>query len=170
MRQIEGFKGKYLPKEVRLIGADGSQIGIVSVREAQEKAREAGLDLVGVNERSKPPVCKIMDYGKFKYEQKKAAKESRKKQHTVDNKEIKVRPNIGDNDLNIKIKKIKELLGEGCRVKITVQFRGREMAHTENGFTIISYVLQELEGIGELDSKANKEGRTVFAYVKPVKA
>ena len=116
-------------REVRLIGADGEQLGIVSSREAQKIADEAGLDLVKIAPNAKPPVCKVIDYGKYRYEQARKEKDAKKKQKTVELKEIRLSPNIEANDLNTKMNAAKKFLAKGNKVKITLRFRGREMAH-----------------------------------------
>ena len=119
-------------KEVRLIGPDGSQMGIVSAKEAMAKAQEAGLDLVKIAPQAKPPVCKIIDYGKYRYELARKEKEAKKKQKTIDVKEVRLSPNIDTNDLNTKVNAARKFLSKGDRVKVTLRFRGREMAHMAN--------------------------------------
>ena len=118
-------------REIRLIGANGEQLGIMSAREAQEMADEAGLDLVKIAPQAKPPVCKIIDYSKFRYEQSRKEKEARRKQKTVEIKEIRMSPNIDTNDLNTKIAAARKFLEKGNKVKVSIRFRGREMAHTQ---------------------------------------
>ena len=131
-------------REVRLIGAGGEQVGIVPAFKALEAAREQGLDLVEVSPDARPPVCKILDYGKYKYEHEKREKEARKKQHIVVVKEIKIRPKIGEHDLEVKLKHVKEFFLEGDRVRLVITFRGREMAHQELGRAILDKALTAL--------------------------
>ena len=132
-------------KEVRLVSADGEQLGIMSSREALERAAEQNLDLVKISPTANPPVCKLMDYGKFKFEQTKREKEARKNQHVVEIKEVRMSPGIDVNDFNVKLRNAQKFLAEGNRVKVTVRFRGREMAHTDIGrglllkFAAVSY-------------------------------
>ncbi|MEG0765502.1 MAG: translation initiation factor IF-3, partial [Pseudoflavonifractor sp.] len=120
-------------KEVRLVGVEGEQLGIVSASEALDKAVEQGLDLVKISPNATPPVCKLMDYGKYKFEQAKRDKEARKNQHVVEIKEVRMSPGIDVNDFNVKLRNAQKFLSEGDRVKVTVRFRGREMAHTDIG-------------------------------------
>ena len=124
-------------KEVRLIGEDGEQIGIVSVKEAMQMAREADLDLVKISPNAKPPVCKIIDYGKFRYEQMRKDKEAKKKQKVMETKEVRLSPNIDVNDLNTKANQARKFLGKGDKVKVSLRFRGREMAHVNVGKEIL---------------------------------
>ena len=124
-------------KEVRVIGEDGEQLGIMSAKEALKLAEEAGVDLVKIAPTAKPPVCKIVDYGKFKYEQTRKEKEAKKKQKVVEIKEIRLSPNIDTNDLNTKINAAKKFISKGDRVKVTLRFRGREMAHMQNSKHIL---------------------------------
>ena len=120
-------------REVRLIGADGAQLGVMSAREAQARADEAGLDLVKISPTATPPVCKLMDYGKYRFEQAKREKEAKKNQHVVEVKEVRMSPGIDIGDFNTKLRNAQKFLAEGNRVKVTVRFRGREMAHTDIG-------------------------------------
>ena len=124
-------------REVRLIGQDGEQLGIMSAREAQKIALEAELDLVKIAPTAKPPVCKIIDYGKYKYEQTRKEKEAKKKQKTVDVKEVRLSPNIDTNDLNTKVNNAKKFIQKGNKVKVTLRFRGREMAHVQQSLSLI---------------------------------
>ncbi len=135
-------------KEVRLIGQDGEQLGIMSAREAMKIAVEAELDLVKIAPMAKPPVCKIIDYGKYKYELVRKEKEAKKKQKTVEVKEIRLSPNIETNDLNTKINAAKKFISKGNKVKITLRFRGREMAHVQNSKHILDDFAEELSDIG----------------------
>ncbi len=148
-------------KEVRLVGENGEQLGIVSSREAQQIADDAGLDLVKIAPTAKPPVCKIVDYGKYKYEQIRREKEARKKQRTVDIKEIRLSPNIDTNDLNTKINAAKKFLGKGDKVKITLRFRGREMAHMGSSKHILDDFAKSLAEISVIEKPAKIEGRSM---------
>ena len=125
---------------VRLIGADGENIGVVTAREAMDLADEAGLDLVEISPNADPPVCKILDYGKYKYEAQKKKNEAKKKQKIIDVKEIKLRPNIDDHDYDVKMRNMRRFLGDGDKVKVTLRFRGREMAHQELGAVVLKRV------------------------------
>ncbi len=133
----------------------------MSAREAQAKADEAGLDLVKIAPKAKPPVCKIVDYGKFRYEQTRREKEAKKKQKTVEIKEIRLSPNIGTNDLNTKATNARKFLTKGNRVKVTVRFRGREMAHTQNGRDILDAFAKLLEDISQVEKEPKMEGRNM---------
>src|SRR3546814_9598195 len=130
---------------VRLVGADGEMIGFVHIRDALRAAEEAGLDLVEVSPNAEPPVCKILDYGKYKYEIQKKKNEARKKQKVIDVKEIKLRPNIDDNDYNVKMRNARRFIEEGDKVKVTMRFRGREMAHQDLGMDVLVRVRDELD-------------------------
>ena len=153
--------------QVRVIGDDGSQIGILTTREAIAMAQAKGLDLVEVAPTARPPVCKIMDYGKFKYEQNRAAKAAKKKQHQMQLKEVKMRPKIEDHDYDFKVKHAREFLEQRDKVKFTVTFRGREMAHQELGYKIIEQVLQDLADIAVVEQPPRAEGRTVSLVLSP---
>ena len=155
-------------KEVRLIGENGEQLGIVSTREAMKLAEDAGLDLVKIAPTAKPPVCKIVDYGKFKYDQLRKEKEARKKQRTVENKEIRLSPNIDTNDLNTKMNAARKFITKGDRVKITLRFRGREMAHMNNSRHILDDFAENLSDIAVIEKAPKVEGRsmTMFLTVK----
>jgi len=155
-----------VPK-VRLIDETGSQVGVVPTREAQTKAQEAGLDLVEVVPNSTPPVCKIMDYGKFRYDQTKKEKESRKSQKQIKVKEVKVKPNIDDHDLQTKLRRAKEFLEKGDKVKLTCSFRGREMAHPEIGEALIRRICGELEELGAPEAPSKRMGRFLTVVVAP---
>ena len=152
-------------KEVRVIGADGEQLGIMSAREALAKAEEEGLDLVKIAPTAKPPVCKIVDYGKFKYEQMRKEKEAKKKQHTVEIKEIRLSPNIDTNDLNTKINSARKFLVKGDRVKITLRFRGREMAHMNASKHILDDFAKALEDICTVEKAPKVEGRSMTMFL-----
>lgn len=158
--------------EVRLIDDNGEQRGIVSTQEALQMAIDAGLDLVEVAPNAKPPVCKILDYGKYKYEQEKKLREARKNQTQIKLKEIRMQPKIEKHDLAFKTKHVAEFLGEGNKVKVTIRFRGRELAHTELGKVVLDRVLDILEQneVGyNLDRKALMEGRFMSMILSPAK-
>ena len=144
-------------KEVRLIGPDGAQLGIVSSREAFAKAQEAGLDLVKIAPQAKPPVCKIIDYGKYRYELSRKEKEAKKKQKTIDIKEVRLSPNIDTNDLKTKVNAARKFLSKGDRVKVTLRFRGREMAHVNYSKQILDSFYEKLEDIAVIDKNAKME-------------
>ena len=152
-------------KEVRLIGEDGEQLGIVSSRDALKMAEEAGLDLVKIAPTAKPPVCKIVDYGKYKYEQERKEKEAKKKQKVIDIKEIRLSPNIDTNDLNTKIGAARKFLTKGDRVKITLRFRGREMAHMNNSKHILDDIAQSLSDIAVVEKAPKVEGRSMTMFL-----
>ena len=152
-------------KEVRLIGEDGEQLGIVSSRDALKMAEEAGLDLVKIAPTAKPPVCKIMDYGKFRYEQARKEKEAKKKQKVIDVKEIRLSPNIDTNDLNTKTAAARKFLTKGDRVKITLRFRGREMAHMNNSKHILDDIAQSLSDIAVVEKAPKVEGRSMTMFL-----
>ncbi|MFN2420135.1 MAG: translation initiation factor IF-3 [Gemmatimonadota bacterium] len=152
---------------VRLIDDGGEQIGIVPVDEALAKARDKNLDLVEVAPNARPPVCKIMDYGRYKYEQAKAEREARKKQHVTQMKEIKMRPNIEEHDFEFKTRHIRRFLEERNKVKVTIMFRGREMAHTENGMEVLDDVIEELGDLAIVEQQPRMEGRNLFLILSP---
>jgi translation initiation factor IF-3 len=146
---------------------DGEQIGVVSVEEALDIAREQGYDLVEVAPKASPPVCRIMDYGKYKYEQSKRAKEAKKHQHTILVKEMKFRPKTEDHDYQFKLKHIKKFLADGNKAKITVRFRGREMAHTELGRKILERLVHDTEDIASVEQQPKLEGRNMILVLGP---
>ena len=148
-------------REVRLIGADGEQIGVVSSREAQKIADEARLDLVKIAPNAKPPVCKVIDYGKYRYEMARKDKEAKKKQKTVELKEIRLSPNIDTNDLNTKMNAAKKFLAKGNKVKITLRFRGREMAHMSSSKHILDDFAENLSDIAVVEKAPKIEGRSI---------
>ena len=148
-------------KEVRLIGADGEQLGIVSSKEAQRLADEAGLDLVKIAPTAKPPVCKIIDYGKYRYEQARKEKEAKKKQKTIELKEIRLSPNIDTNDLNTKINSAKKFIEKGNKVKVTLRFRGREMAHMNQSKYILDDFAESLADVAVVEKAPKVEGRSI---------
>ena len=148
-------------KEVRLIGADGEQLGIVSGKEALKIAEEAGLDLVKIAPTAKPPVCKVIDYGKYRYELARKEKEAKKKQKTVELKEIRLSPNIDTNDLNTKINSAKKFIEKGNKVKVTLRFRGREMAHMNSSKHILDDFAAELADVAVVEKAPKVEGRSI---------
>lgn len=154
-------------REVRLVGADGEQVGVVSKNEAMDKAEEAGLDLVCVSPKANPPVCKIIDYGKYKYEEEKKAKEARKKQSTITVKEIRMSPNIDQHDLETKAKNAIKFLKSGDRVKVTIRFRGREMAHQNLGNDVLNNFADMVKDFGQVDKRPKMEGRNMSMFLSP---
>ncbi len=155
--------------EVRLVDEDGGMVGVVPIREALERADEAGLDLVEVSPTASPPVCKILDYGKFKYKSQKKAAQARKKQRVIEVKEIKMRPGIDDNDYGIKMKKVREFLDEGDKVKVTMRFRGREMAHQEIAVGILNKVREQMADLAKVEQFPKLEGRQMVMVMAPLK-
>lgn len=153
--------------EVRLIGPDGTMIGIMSSAEALERARQAGLDLVEVNPKAQPPVCRLMDYGKFKYEQKKQANLARKRQTVIEIKEIKFRPKTDDHDYDFKLRHIRRFLADGDKAKITVRFRGRELAHPQVAQQLLDRIVNELKDEAVVEQGSRMEGRTMFLLLAP---
>ncbi len=154
-------------REVRLIDENGENVGVVSRFDAMERATAAGLDLVEISPDAEPPVCKIMDFGKFKFEQQKKAAEARKKQKIVEIKEIKMRPAIDDHDYDVKLRAIRRFFEEGDKVKVTLRFRGREMAHQELGMAVLQRVKAEVEGIAKVESEPRLEGRQMVMVLAP---
>ena len=152
-------------REIRLIGEDGEQLGIMSTRDAMKLAREANLDLVKIAPTAKPPVCKIIDYGKYRYEQARKEKEARKKQKTIEVKEIRLSPNIDTNDLNTKVNQARKFVSGGNKVKVAVRFRGRELAHTAVGKTILEDFAQKLSDIAVIDKPAKLEGKSMVMFL-----
>ena len=148
-------------KEVRVIGSDGQQLGIMSAREAQKLATEAELDLVKIAPKAQPPVCKIIDYGKYRYEQARKEKEARKKQKTVEIKEVRLSPNIDTNDLNTKVNNARKFLSKGNKVKVTLRFRGREMAHVQQSKHILDDFAKLVEDLAVVEKPAKLEGRNI---------
>ncbi len=152
-------------REVRLIGADGGQLGVMSALEAQRYADEAGMDLVKISPTANPPVCKIMDYGKFKFEQAKRDKEAKKNQHVVEIKEVRMSPGIDIGDFNTKLRSAQKFLSEGNRVKVTVRFRGREMAHTDIGKKLLLDFAAQCAELATLDKEPKLEGRHMSIFL-----
>jgi len=155
--------------EIRLQGADGEQLGIVSVRQALQMAEEAGVDLVEIAPMAKPPVCRIMDYGKFKYQEQKRAHEAKLKQKQVQVKEIKLRPGTDENDYQIKLRNMTRFLEEEDKVKVTLRFRGREMAHQEFGMRQLERIKADLEHVGQVEQMPKMEGRQMIMIIGPAK-
>ncbi len=153
--------------QVRLIGANGEMLGVMSARDALIRAYDAGLDLLEISPNAEPPVCKITDFGKFKYEQQKKANEARKKQKVVELKEIKVRPNIDDHDYDVKMRQMKSFIGEGDKVKVTLRFRGREMAHQDLGIKVLDRVRSELAEITKVEQFPRLENRQMIMVLAP---
>ncbi len=152
-------------KEVRVIGANNEQLGIMSTDEARQLADDAGVDLVMIAPNAAPPVCRIIDYGKFRYEQSRKEKEAKKKQKVIEIKEIRMSPNIDTNDLNTKIAAARKFLSKGDRVKVTLRFRGREMAHMNNSRYILDDFAQALEDIAVIEKPPKVEGRTLSMFL-----
>jgi translation initiation factor IF-3 len=153
--------------EVRLIGADGQQVGIMSIKEALAAAAEANLDLVEVAPQANPPVCRVMDYGKFKYQQSKKQQEARRRQTVIQVKEVKVRPKIEEHDMDFKLRNTRRFLGEGDKVKISVIFRGREIAHTNRGYQLLARMAEALADVGVIEQDPKLEGRNLSMIVTP---
>lgn len=156
---------KIKDKEVRVIGADGEQLGIMSSKEAFAMAKEADLDLVKIAPDAQPPVCKIIDYGKYRYEQERKKKEAKKKQKTIDIKEIRFSPNIDTNDLNTKINQARKFLSKGDKVKVSIRFRGRELSHTEIGVDILNNFASQLQDVAVVEKPAKVEGRSMVMFL-----
>jgi translation initiation factor IF-3 len=152
---------------VRLIGDDGQQVGIVPVEEALRAARERGLDLVEVAPMARPPVVKIMDYGKYRFEQAKAARAARKKQHSIQVKEVKYRPGISDHDFEFKTRHARNFLSDGNKVKLTMMFRGRQVTHPEFGQEVLNRVFQSLQDIAKVEAEPKLEGRNMTMVLAP---
>jgi translation initiation factor IF-3 len=152
---------------VRLIDADGQMLGVLSKREALIKAMDAGLDLVEVSPNADPPVCKILDYGKFKYESQKKKNEARKKQKIIEVKEIKMRPGIDDHDYDVKMRAMHRFLEEGDKVKVTMRFRGREMVHQELGLKVLDRVRGQLDEVAKVEQMPRLEGRQMTMVIAP---
>ena len=155
--------------EVQLIDAEGHNHGVVSTDRAMEIAAEQGLDLVEISPNNKPPICKILDFGKYKYQSQKKAAEARKKQKTQDVKEIKMRPNIDTHDYDVKMRAVEKFLGEGDKVKVTLRFRGREMAHQELGMQLLERVREQIADIAKVEAEPKLEGRQMMMVVSPAK-
>ena len=170
-KQTHQINEEIRDKEIRLVAADGEQLGIMSAQDALEKAEEAGLDLVKISPNAVPPVCKLMDYGKFKFEQTKREKEARKNQHIVEVKEVRMSPSIDSNDFNVKLRNAQKFLADGNRVKVSIRFRGREMAHTEIGRDLLLKFAEQCADVAVVDKDPKLEGRfmSITLSVKQVK-
>ena len=153
--------------EIRLIGSTGEQLGIMSAAQAQRIADEQGLDLVKISPQATPPVCKLMDYGKFRFEQGKREKEAKKNQHVVEIKEIRMSPGIDVGDFNTKLKNAQKFLADGNRVKVSVRFRGREMAHTDIGKDLLVRFAEQCAEVATLDKEPKLEGRSMSIFLAP---
>ena len=163
------INGEISARSCRLIGVDGSQLGLFGVRDAQRIASEQGLDLVEIAPNAEPPVCKVMDYGKYKYEQAIKAKQARKNQAKVEVKEMKFRPKIDVGDYETKKGHVLRFLKKGARVKITIMFRGREMAHPEQGLNVLERLAEDLKPFATVESQPKMEGRNMHMLVAPIK-
>lgn len=155
--------------EIRLIGAEGENLGVVTPHRARELADEAGLDLVEISPNAVPPVCKIMDFGKFKYEQQKKEAEARKNQKIIEIKEIKFRPGTDDHDYDVKMRSVVRFLNDGDKVKVTLRFRGREMAHMDLGRELLERVAKDVAELGKIESMPKVEGRQMVMMIGPAK-
>ena len=153
--------------KVRLVGPDGQMIGVVTAGEAIAKATEYGLDLIEISPNAEPPVCKIIDYGKFKYEIQKKKNEARKKQKVIDIKEIKMRPGIDEHDYQVKMRSVRRFLEEGDKVKMTIRFRGREMVHMDLGAKVLDRIRADVDAIAKIESFPRTEGRMMMMVIAP---
>ena len=156
------INGQIKDKEVRVIGQNGEQIGIMSPKEAMKLAQEAELDLVKIAPKAQPPVCKIVDYGKYRYELARKEKDAKKKQKTVEIKEVRLSPNIETNDLNTKVNNAKKFITKGNKVKVTLRFRGREMAHMQSGKAILDEFAEQLSDVSSIEKPAKLEGKSMM--------
>ncbi|MCH7550280.1 MAG: translation initiation factor IF-3 [Proteobacteria bacterium] len=154
-------------EKVRVVNADGEMVGVISKEEGIEIAYEAGLDLVEVSPNADPPVCKVLDYGKYKYEAQKKANEARKKQKVIDVKEIKMRPGIDEHDYQVKMRSVRRFLDEGDKVKMTIRFRGREMAHQELGMKVLDRVREDVDELAKVEQFPKSEGRLMTMVIAP---
>ena len=161
------MNGAIRAPQVRCIDPDGEQLGVLDTREAILKAEDFGLDLVEVQPNVDPPVCKILDYGKYKYEAQKRANEARKKQKIIEVKEIKLRPNIDEHDYQVKMRNVNKFLSGGDKVKVTLRFRGREMAHQELGANVLKRVREETDEIAKVEAMPKMEGRQMIMVLAP---
>ncbi len=153
--------------QVRLIDQEGEMLGVMTAREAIQKAYSVGLDLLEISPNAEPPVCKILDFGKFKYEQQKKRNEAKKKQKVIEIKEIKVRPNIDENDYQVKMRAMKSFIEEGDKVKVTLRFRGREMAHQDIGIRVLERIRAELDGVTKVEQMPRMEMRQMVMVLSP---
>ena len=156
-------------KEVRLIDSDGSQLGIVTIQQAMDTAIQRGLDLVKIAPKAEPPVCRVMDYGKFRFEQAKKEKEARKNQKVVDIKEVRLSAKIDVADFNVRVKQAEKFLKAGDKVKASIRFRGREMAHTDIGLTVMQRFAEACAEFGTIEKAAKLEGRQMLMFIAPKK-
>ena len=154
-------------EKVRVVNADGEMVGVISKEEGIEIAFEAGLDLVEVSPNADPPVCKVLDYGKYKYEAQKKANEARKKQKVIDVKQIKMRPGIDEHDYQVKMRSVRRFLDEGDKVKMTIRFRGREMAHQELGMKVLDRVREDVDELAKVEQFPKSEGRLMIMVIAP---
>ena len=166
-KQVHELNEDILDKEVRLIGAEGQQLGIMSSQEALKIADEQGLDLVKISPQAVPPVCKLMNYGKFRFEQTKKEKEAKKNQHVTEIKEVRMSPGIDTNDFNVKVKSAQKFLKDGNRVKVTVRFRGREMAHTDIGRTLLAQFGEMCAETANIERAPKLDGRHMSMFLGP---
>ncbi|MGE4044125.1 MAG: translation initiation factor IF-3 [Acetobacteraceae bacterium] len=153
--------------QIRLIDQDGEMLGVMSARDAVQRAYAVGLDLLEISPNADPPVCKILDYGKFKYEQQKKRNEAKKKQKVIEIKEIKVRPNIDENDYQVKMRAMKSFIEEGDKVKVTLRFRGREMAHQDIGIRVLERIRSELDATTKVEQMPRMENRQMVMVLSP---
>tara|TARA_Y100000590_G_scaffold355797_1_gene409720 strand:+ start:1719 stop:2255 length:537 start_codon:yes stop_codon:yes gene_type:complete len=154
--------------EVRVISSNGKQLGILSIRDALNQAEDEGFDLIEISPNAKPPVCKIIDYGKLKYKEQKSKKEAKKKQKTIEIKEIKMRPGINTHDYNVKIKALSKFIGGGNKVKISLRFRGREIEHKNLGFDLLNKLTKEVSNFAEVEVRPKHEGRQIMMVLVPL--
>ena len=154
-------------ESVRVVNADGDMVGVISVQEGIDLAYEVGLDLVEVSPNADPPVCKVLDYGKYKYEEQKKRNEARKKQKVIEVKEIKFRPNIDEHDYQVKMRNVQKFLNAGDKVKVTLRFRGREMAHQELGANVLTRVREETDEFAKVEAMPKMEGRQMIMVLAP---
>ena len=154
--------------EIRLQGVEGEQLGIVNIRTALQMAEEAGVDLVEIAPTAKPPVCRIMDYGRFKYEAQKKKQEAKKRQTVIQIKEIKLRPKTDEHDYQTKVNHIRRFIEEGDRCKVTIFFRGREIVHKDRGQTMLDRVVEDTKDVAKVEQEARAEGRTLFMMLTPL--
>ena len=166
-KQVHELNEDIRDKEIRLIGSEGEQMGIMSADEALKIADEQGLDLVKISPQAVPPVCKLMNYGKFRFEQSKREKEAKKNQHVVEIKEIRMSPGIDVGDFNTKLKNAQKFLADGNRVKVSVRFRGREMAHTEIGRDLLTKFAEQCAEVATMEKAAKMEGRSMTMFLSP---
>lgn len=161
------LNGEIQAREIRLIGLDGEPAGIMSARDALKMAEDADTDLVEISPNAEPPVCRLMDYGKFKYQEQKKAAEAKAKQHVIQVKEIKFRPATDENDYQVKLRNVKRFLEDGDKVKITLRYRGREMAHQDIGMRLLERVRDELTELAQVESMPKLEGRQMIMMLSP---